>query len=86
MFLDVLVLLGLLAVIVASIYGLYRFTLHIRRRGFLFDRSASGSSGGSVFLPLQELVEPRVQHTEQVREQRLTKKDDESGSGSENPE
>jgi len=81
---DALVLLGLFTTLLATIYGLYRFGLYIRRHGFLYDRDAPSPSG-SVFLPLQEFIEPRIQHVEQVKEQRLKKTDDESGSGSEDP-
>jgi len=81
MFIDALVLLGLFAAFLATIYGLYRCRLYIQRHGFLYDRDAP-SPGGSVFLPLQEIVEPQIRHVEQVKEQRLKKTDDESGSGS----
>jgi len=81
---DALVLLGIFAALLATIYGVYRCCLYIRRHGFLYDRDAP-SPGGSVLLPLQEIVEPRIQHVEQVKEQRLKKTDDESGSGSKDP-
>jgi len=82
---DTVVLLGLFAAFAAIVYGVYRCTQYVRLHGFLYDRDAP-ISGGSVFLPLQEFIEPQIQHVEQVKEQRPAKKDDESGSGSENPE
>jgi hypothetical protein len=84
MLIDALVLLGLFAALLAAIYGLYRCGRYFKRHGWLYDRDAP-SSGGSVFLPLQELIEPQIQHVEQVKEQRLKKADDESGSGSNDP-
>jgi hypothetical protein len=81
---DALVLAALAAGAIGAIYAAYRAVQYVRVHGLFYDREGRGG-GGSAFMPLQEFVEPQIQHVEQVKEQRRASQDDESGSGSDDP-
>jgi hypothetical protein len=47
----------------AALYALHRLALHLEERGYLYYRHRQPKPGGvPPFLPLQEIVEPQVEH------------------------
>lgn len=56
--------------VVPVLYGLHRFCLYLDDYGYLLYRNKHRSSGGgSMFLPLDQIMRPQIQHVIQVKEQ-----------------
>jgi hypothetical protein len=64
----------IVAIIAApTLYGLHRFCLLLDDYGYLIYRKRPGEKrrggGGSMFLPLDQIMRPQIQHVIQVKEQ-----------------
>jgi hypothetical protein len=75
LFFSALVLLAFAAVL----YGLHRLCLYLERRDLIYCWHKR-PSGGSVFNPLHEMVQPQARHVIEVGEQRMSE-DEEGGPG-----
>ena len=54
----------------ATLYGLHRLCFRLEDYGYLYiARSDRASSGGSMFLPLDQMIRPQIQHVIQIEEQ-----------------
>jgi hypothetical protein len=54
-----------------ALYGLYRLVLVLKRRGWLSWRNQRGGrSAVSSFVAIHQLIEPNVQHVQEVKLQR----------------
>jgi hypothetical protein len=62
------ILLALAAI--PALYALHRFCLRLEERGYLYYWHKNPKGGwASMFIPLQEFLEPRTQHVFHVEEQ-----------------
>lgn len=54
------------------LYGLHRLCVRLENDGYLHyrkKRRRSGGGGGSIFLPLDQITRPQIQHVIQVDNQ-----------------
>ena len=64
----------------AVLYGLHRFCLFLEARGHLYYRDKKPKPGGTpAFFPLQEIIQPQIEHVTRAQNTRTTKADDRSG-------
>ena len=67
------------AAIPAALYGLHRLALRLEERGYLYYlKTKPRGGGGNAFVPIQELIEPQVEHVLHVRDE--IREDDEDGA------
>jgi hypothetical protein len=72
--------LGLLA-IVAPLYGLHKFALHLERQGYIYylHEKPSGGGGSSMFGPLQELTQPQIKHVIEAKDESWIENENDAG-------
>jgi hypothetical protein len=63
--------------VLAALYGLHRLGLYLERRDLIYywHKKPTGSTG---YNPLQEIVQPQIRHSIEVREHR--QEDDDEGA------
>src|SRR5438045_1750601 len=77
---EIAIVLALLVLIAAGLYGLHRVALYLEAKDLLYYRKPPQSGwASSAFGPLQELVQPEIRHVEEVRDERHVT--DEAGDG-----
>ena len=66
---NLLVSLGVVLVVVAAVWGLHRLCVLLEDRGYLYYRKSrgGGGTGASVFLEMDRIARPSVEHVIEVR-------------------
>jgi hypothetical protein len=55
---------------VPTLYGLHRLCIRLEDDGYLYYRKKRPrTSGGSMFLPLDQMIRPQIQHVTQIEGQ-----------------
>ena len=75
---ELAIVIGLCALdAVLGLYALHRLALWLESRGHLFYlHRRPESSGGSVFAPLQEIIQPSVKHVHHVKDEKRKEQQD----------
>jgi hypothetical protein len=64
----------------AILYGLHRYCLYLEDRGYLYyRRKKPPAGGGSVFNPLQEIIQPQIRHVLEIKDELPLKSEDDRG-------
>ena len=62
----ILILGGMFLVLAA--FGLHRWFIALEKRGYIYYKEKPESGGGSVFLELDKLTRPNVEHTIEAKD------------------
>jgi hypothetical protein len=62
------------------LYGLHRYCLYLEDRGYLYYwyKKPHGGSG-SIFDPLQEIIQPQIRHVLEIKDELPVKSEDDRG-------
>ena len=63
------------------LYGLHCYCLYLEDRGYLYYRHKKPPGGcvGSIFDPLQEIIQPQIRHVLQIKDELPVKSEDDRG-------
>lgn len=76
------------AAIIAALYGLHQWGLHLERQGYIYywHTKPGGGGGSSVFAPVQELTQPQIKHVIEVQDERWIEDENDAGDGNRPPQ
>ena len=58
------------------LYGLHRYCLYLEDRGCLYYRHKKPQGGGSIFDPLQEIIQPQIRNVLEIKDELPVKSED----------
>ena len=64
--LQILFWLMCVALLGAAFFGLHRLLVTLEKRGYIYYREKSGGGGGGVFLELDRLIRPSIEHVQKA--------------------
>ena len=78
--LQILLLAGAIIGLTALVYGAHRLGLYLENRGLIYYWHKRPSGGAArMWVPLQEAIEPQIQHVIEAEEQTRKQTQDEQG-------